>query len=362
MLGARALPARKIPRRLRHRIYETDHLALHPLTRVSFNPAVFSRIGKGVRRRLVFLLAGNALLLCIIWLSLKPGSSFAQVIVRIPADIAPVTLAGFALTGIVFTGAIDLSIASLIALSGTLFGAAVSHGVAPLPAFALCAGLGWAGMALNGWLVSHSSIPAIILTLAGLPFYRGIALIVADIAVPGFSGNIAIPEEAYHTPGKSFAAWILLAGILAAALWGAFAKHPRLWLALGNSPEACHLMGLNPSRILNSAFWISGAFFGLGALVYVTRVQAIEPARMALGFELQTVAAVILGGTNIFGGEGSYLGTLLGALFLYLISQLLIYAGASAYLQEAISGAIILLVIGLDCALHRRAKYMEELA
>ena len=83
---------------------------------------------------------------------------------------------------------------------------------------------------------------------------------------------------------------------------------------------------------------------------------------MALGFEFQVIAAVILGGTNIFGGEGSYLGTLLGALFLYLVSQVLVYAGANAYLQDAITGAIILVIIGLDCALHRPAKLVEELS
>ena len=83
---------------------------------------------------------------------------------------------------------------------------------------------------------------------------------------------------------------------------------------------------------------------------------------MALGLELKVIAAVILGGTNIFGGEGSYLGTLLGAVLLYLISQVLVYANATAYLQEAITGAIILVIIGTDCALHRRAKLMEELA
>ena len=93
--------------------------------------------------------------------------------------------------------------------------------------------------------------------------------------------------------------------------------------------------------------------------------QGADSITAALGkvvqAELQAIAAVILGGTNIFGGEGSYLGTLLGALFLYFISQLLIYAGASAYLQDAISGAIILAIIGTDCALHRRSKLMEEL-
>jgi ribose/xylose/arabinose/galactoside ABC-type transport system permease subunit len=121
-------------------------------------------------------------------------------------------------------------------------------------------------------------------------------------------------------------------------------------------------MGLAPRKVLASAFAVGALFFGLAVLVYATRVQSIEPARMALGFELQVIAAVILGGTNIFGGEGSYLGTLLGALFLYLVSQVLVYASASAYLQEAITGGIILAVIGIDCALHRKAKLMEELA
>jgi ribose/xylose/arabinose/galactoside ABC-type transport system permease subunit len=82
---------------------------------------------------------------------------------------------------------------------------------------------------------------------------------------------------------------------------------------------------------------------------------------MALGFELQVIAAVILGGTSIFGGEGSYAGTLLGSLFLYLVSQALIYAGATAYAQDALTGAVILLIIGADCALHRKAKLKEEL-
>jgi ribose/xylose/arabinose/galactoside ABC-type transport system permease subunit len=136
---------------------------------------------------------------------------------------------------------------------------------------------------------------------------------------------------------------------------------PRRWLALGSSEEACTLMGLRPERILQSAFAVSGLFLGLGSLLYVTRVQAIEPSRIALGFELQVIGAVVLGGANIFGGEGSYGGTILGAFFLYLISQVLTYAGASPYSQEAIAGAVIVLVIGMDCALHRRRKLIEEL-
>lgn len=319
-------------------------------------------MGRSVRGRLAFLAAGNAILLGVIFLFLKEGSSFAEVWWRIGPDIAPVALAGFALTGIIYTGAIDLSIASMITLAGTIFGCAVHRGLGPAASFAVCSLVAWMLMSFNGLLISRLNLPAIIITLAGLPIYRGLALIIADVFIPDFSGNISIQAEAYHAPGKHYGGTLLLCGTIAALLWEAFAKSPRLWLALGSSPEACHLAGLRPRRILLSAFVLGGIFLAAAALVYVTRVQAVEPARMALGFELQVIAAVILGGTNIFGGEGSYAGTLLGALFLYLVSQVLIYAGANAYLQDAITGAIILLIIGVDCALHRPAKLMEEIS
>jgi ribose transport system permease protein len=318
-------------------------------------------MGRSVRGRLAFLGAGNVVLLIVIFAFLKEGSSFANVLSRIGPDIAPVALAGFALTGIIFAGAIDLSIGSMIALAGTVFGCVVNRGLAPVPSFFVCAALAWGLMSLNGLLVSRLKMPAIVVTLAGLPLYRGLALIVADMFVPNFSGNISVQED-YHAPGKNYGGMILLAAAVAAVLWETYAKSPRLWLGLGNSPDACHLMGLRPGRILLSAFVMSGVFFAAATLVYVTRVQVVEPARMGLGFELQVIAAVIIGGTNIFGGEGSYLGTLLGALFLYLISQVLIYAGANAYLQEAITGAVILVIIGVNCALHRRAKRIEELS
>ena len=319
-------------------------------------------MGRSVRRRIAFLIASNLILLIVIFAFLKEGSSLTSILSRIAPDIAPAALAGFALTGIIFTGAIDLSIASMIALAATLFACVASRGFSPVFSFAVCATSAWLLMSVNGLLVTRLKMPAIIVTLAGLPLYRGLALIIADAFIPNFSGNISVQNEMYHAPGKLYGGWILLFAAILAMLWEAYGKHPRLWLALGNSPEACNFMGLQPQKILSSSFLLGGLFFAAAAVVYATRVQAVEPARMALGFELQVIAAVILGGTNIFGGEGSYFGTLLGVLFLYLISQVLIYAGASAYLQDALTGAIILIIIGVDCALHRPAKRMEELA
>lgn len=325
--------------------------------------AMFSRMTRPTRRRLLFLAAANLCLAGCIAFLLKEGASFANVLQRTFPEIAPICLAGFALTGIIYAGGIDLSIASVITLAGTIFGVAATRwGFPPWAAFITCAGAAWLLMTLNGWIISISRFPALIVTLAGLPLYRGLALVAADTGVPNFSGNITVPGAAYHFPGNSIPGLILGIGFIAALLLENYGRHPRLWLALGNSEEACRLLGLSPARILRNAFSVGGLFLGLAALVYVTRVQSIEPARMALGFELQVIAAVILGGTNIFGGEGSYLGTFLGALFLYLTSQVLVYAGASPYIQEAITGGIILAVIGVDCALHRRAKLMEELA
>ncbi len=320
------------------------------------------RLSPFLRQRLLFLLAGNVVLLVAIAVAMKQGGSFTEVLARCGPNVAPVVLAGLGMTGIIFTGAIDLSIASIIVVAGTVFGILVHHQFPALPCFAACALTAFGLSSFNGWLVRRLRIPAIIITLAGLACYRGVALILADVAIPSFGGSLSVQAESYHSPGKLYAGWILLGTIVAALTWEWFAATPRRWLALGSSEEACRLMGLNPKTIAQSAFSIGGVFLGLAALVYVTQLQFIEPARMALGFELQVIGAVILGGTNIFGGEGSYGGTALGALLLYFTSQWMTYAGISPYFQETITGAIIIGVIGLDCALHRRRKLLEELA
>jgi ribose/xylose/arabinose/galactoside ABC-type transport system permease subunit len=320
------------------------------------------RLSRFLLQRLIFLLAGNLLLLCAIKLLIKQGGSFTDVLAQAGPNVAPMILAGIGLTGIMFTGAIDLSIASIIVVAGTVFGILVFRGAPPWLCDAACLVTIWSLSMLNGYLARALQVSTIILTLGGLAFYRGLALIIADVGIPSFSGNISVQTEAYHAPGKSYAGWILLVGILAAGVFETFAKTPRLWLALGNSEEACRLQGLNPGRILQRAFCVGGLFLGMGGLIYITRVQAIEPARMALGFELQVIGAVILGGTNVFGGEGSYAGTVLGAFFLYFVLELLIYAGVSPYFQEVITGAIIIGVIGLDCGLQRRRKMLQELA
>ena len=314
-----------------------------------------------LRRRAAFLLAGNAALLAWIWAILEEGGSFGRVIETAASSCAPTVVAGLGLTGIIASGAIDLSIGSIIAVCASVFGALVQRGAPPAVCFAACVGTAASLSILNGAASRIFGIPPIIWTLAARSFYRGLALVIASVAVPGYLGNLTIAGEDYHSPGRQHAGAILGA-VLAFALAGeAWTKTPRLWLALGNSEEACRLQGLFPARISLGAFAVGGFLLGVGALVYVTQLQTIEPARVAAGFELPVIGAVVLGGTNIFGGEGWYAGTVLGAFFLHFVDQVLAYEGVSVYWRDVLVGAAIVLVIGADCLLHRRRKLIEEL-
>ena len=329
---------------------------------------ILNRMTSPVRRRLMWLVAGNVSLLLVIFACLLPGDTFAgalsrlgTVLVDTPRNMAPEMLAAIGLTAIIWTGAIDLSIGSVLAVGGAVFAMGYSHEIHPVMCFACCLLAAGGLVASNGLLVRWLKIPALIVTLAGLAAYRGVALVLVNLGVPGFDGNLTVPEEIYRVPGRDWAAWILVAAVGMAIVSELFFRTPRLWLAHGSSSSACRLHGLDLSKLSVTAFLFGGLYVGLAAMLYVSNQQTIDPARMALGFELTVIAAVVLGGTNIFGGEGSFLGTVLGVLFLYLARQTLVYALDDVHARQAFEGALILGVIGFDCVLHRVEHRMEEL-
>ncbi|MCA9041457.1 MAG: ABC transporter permease [Planctomycetaceae bacterium] len=315
-----------------------------------------------VRQRILFLLAGNLLLLAYLWFAAhQRESSFWNELVNIAPNIAPQVLGAFALTGLIYCGSIDLSIGSIIAVAGSSFGILHYYGAPPILCFSGCFLTAFFLSLLNGLLIRLLKISPIILTLGGLSLYRGLALIIAHLTIPEFPEVFSIQNDAYQGPGKFYAGEILLVVLVGVLLWEAFGKLPRLWLAVGCSPVACERQGLDPGRLQMSAFLFSGLFLGLSALILITNPQTIKPSQVATGFELTVIGAVVLGGTNIFGGQGTYLGSALGACFLYLVSKSLIYLGVDAFWREAIEGAVIVVVIGFDCWIHRTEKLLEEL-
>ncbi len=324
---------------------------------------LFSRLPISLRHRVIFLAAGNLVLMGFILLhSLRTGSaSFSNELSQLAPNFAPLLLAGLGLSGIIFAGAIDLSIGSIVVVAGTVFGVLYERGAPPMTCFVACSLTAWVLSTVNGFAIRLLNVPAIIVTLAGLTFYRGLAIFLARWLVMGNTEQITANEPDYQTPAKEFALPIMLVGFGAALLLEAYGKLPRLWLAHGSSPEACRLQGIAPHHLVQSAFLAGGVFLGLSALVQVTNLNTIEPSRTALGFELAVIGGVVLGGTSIFGGEGSYLGTALGMLFLYWVEKTLIYAGVRVDWQVAVRGAVVVAVIGFDCAMHRRKKLLDEL-
>ena len=321
-----------------------------------------SRYPRTLRRRLLLLVAGNLLLagLMAVVLTRDGAGGISALMSGFAPGAAPRILAGIGLTGIILCGAIDLSIGSIIVMAGTVFGIGYEWGQPPWVCFMACVLTAWCRSAFNGLVVRWLGLPAIIVTLAGLTFYRGLALLLADQAIEHFSGQIGVRIEAYHAPGKHWAGLLLAAGVVAGVVWELCGRRPRQWLAVGSSPEACRLSGVQPERVVQSAF-VSGGVFLLAAIVDITNRLTIEPARLARGFELEVIGGTVLGGTNIFGGEGCIPGTVLGVLFLYLVGQSLVLTGVSEYWRTALQGAVILGVIGIDCYTHRRRKLMDEL-
>jgi ribose/xylose/arabinose/galactoside ABC-type transport system permease subunit len=318
---------------------------------------------KSLRRRIAFLVVVDLAIIGFIAARTAGdgGAALIDELWRLPSNVAPTVLAGLGLTGIICCGAIDLSIGSILAVAGTMFGVLYARGFGAAACCGACCATAFGLSTLNGLLIRLLDLPAIIVTLAGLAFYRGVALILADVGTRGFSEQFTISGESYHAPGRHYAGALLLAALIAATVWEFYGKIPRSWLALGSSETACRLSGLRPARILRQAFVVGGIFLGLASLVDVTNHITIEPARLGLGFELTVIAAVVLGGTSIFGGQGSYIGTALGGVFLYLIGPAMLYAGVNEYWRTAVQGAAILAVIGADCALGRRRKLLEEL-
>ncbi|MEO1995931.1 MAG: hypothetical protein ABGZ17_11715, partial [Planctomycetaceae bacterium] len=199
--------------------------------------AVLQRMLPGLRVRILVLLAGNLALLAYLFIySLTHNNvSFATELTQMGPNLAPLLLAGIGLTFVITTGAIDLSIGGQIAMAGTVFGVLHEMGFAPSVCFIAC----WATPCLlsigNAVLIGVSRLPAIIVTLAGLTVYRGLSLILADVAVVDFGGQFSVTQDAFHVPGRDFAAGIAICAVCLAWFWETNGRWPRLWQAVGSS-------------------------------------------------------------------------------------------------------------------------------
>ena len=276
---------------------------------------------------------------------------------RVLNDTAPLILLALGQTVVILTRCIDLSVAANLALTGMVCAMAnVAMPGLPVPVIMLGAAvMGGLLGAFNGVLVWKLAIPPIVVTLGTLTIYRGLVFVISGGAwinahefTPAFT---ALPRATLL--GLPLMAWIALAGVAAFAALVRYAPLGRAFYAVGGNPSAAVYAGIDPGRTQFAAFVISGAVSGLTGYLWVARYQ-VAYVDIAGGFELEVVAACVIGGISIAGGAGTILGALLGALFLGIIKNALPVVNISPFWQLAISGAAIVIAVALNTRATRK--------
>jgi ribose/xylose/arabinose/galactoside ABC-type transport system permease subunit len=268
-------------------------------------------------------------------------------------------------TLVIVSRGIDLSVASTAALSGSVMGVAYAHWAWPEPG-SLLVGLaaGVAVGAFNGFVITRLEVPDFIATLGTFVAVPGIALLITDgLPVPDFERAVegrTLPST-ISTIGVDSVLGVPLIAVVAlvCALIGGFilsrTKLGRSAYAIGGNTEAARMSGIKVER---SKMWIyvfSGLLAAVGGFMLTGR-QASANALMGEGMELQSIAAVVIGGTNLFGGEGRMSGTVIGVFIIGVLSNGLSIAGVAEFWQQVVNGLIIVAVVALDQWRRRAAR------
>jgi rhamnose transport system permease protein len=248
----------------------------------------------------------------------------------------------------VITGGIDLSIAATMALVGMVT-ALMSRACPELPVVLTVGSslaLGLIAGAINAVLIAGVGIPPIVVTLGTMSIYRGAVFLVSGgawVNAHEFGrGYLEFPTA--RSLGLTHITWIALVVILAGHVFLNHARTGRALYALGGNRAAARYVGIDESRVVLWVYCLTGAISGLAGYLWVAR-YAVAYTETALGFELQTVAACVIGGVSIAGGNGRVLGCVLGAAFLVIILNSLPMIDVSPFWQMAISGAAILAAV-----------------
>ncbi len=251
-------------------------------------------------------------------------------------------------TFVICSAGLDLSLGSVLGFSGVIAALTVDQLGVPWPSAipaALLAGA-FCGM-INGILVTRGKIPAFIVTLGMLGIARGAALVLtngkpvyglpAELLFLGQGRPFGVPTPVFIFLGVSLIAHYILA----------YTRFGRYTLVIGDNEAAARATGIHVEAHRRKLYALSGMMAGLGGLLFMARVNAGDPTA-GLNYELTAITAAIIGGTNLFGGRGSVLGTLIGALIMGVLQNGLNLLAVQSYYQQMAIGAVLILAVWLD--------------
>ncbi|NND89421.1 MAG: ABC transporter permease [Granulosicoccus sp.] len=292
--------------------------------------------------------------LCAAMTALSPYFLSFSNFLNILLATSTIGILAIAATFIIGSGGLDLSLGSVMGLAGVA-GAAVTVNLELPAVFGViaCIGAGAAAGYINGLLVTRAFVPAFIVTLGMLGLARGLALVLSDGRV-----IYGLPEFlVYLGQGRPFGipmpAIILLLMAITMHCLLAYTPFGRHTLAIGDNDNAARTAGINVASYRRKLYTLSGALAGLAGMLFMARVNAGDPTA-GITYELTAITAAIIGGTNLFGGRGSILGTMIGALIMGVLQNGLNLLAVQSYYQQMAIGAVLIFAVFVDQYQHRK--------
>jgi ribose transport system permease protein len=265
---------------------------------------------------------------------------------------------------VIITGGIDLSVGSVFALLGVLLSMMLTEwgwpsALAVLATIGIGTGLG----ALHGLLITKVRVQPFIVTLCGLLFYRGLARFISNDETKGFGSAEGFETLRNVATGSLFGVptpFVILI-IVSIIMWVVLHRsvYGRYLFAVGRNETAARYSGINSQKIVASAYVILGALVGIAGIVFAFYTNSISPSSHGNFFELYGIAAAVLGGCSLRGGEGSIIGILIGTALLQVLQNLVNLLGIPSSLNFAVMGAVILVGVIADQILQRRSARVK---
>lgn len=254
---------------------------------------------------------------------------------------------------VIITGGIELSVGSLVALLGVLFVDLIANRGVPWPvALPLIIVLGGIIGLAHGWLIARLKLQPFVVTLCGLLIYRGVARFYTKDGTAGFAFGQNFPDLEFLTAGRfhgvpnSFIALV----VIAAVMWVVLHRSVfgRYLYAIGKNEEAAKYSGIHTGRVVMAAYVICGVLTAVSAIYFAMYTRSISPASHGQFYELYAIAAAVLGGFSLRGGEGSLIGAVLGTVLLQELQNLVNLLGIPSSLNFAVMGGVILIGVLID--------------
>ncbi len=255
------------------------------------------------------------------------------------------------MTFVILTAGIDLSVGSVLAFTGAVCASMIAADISLPLALAATIGVGALLGAANGAVISFFGVQPFIATLVGMTMVRGATLVYCD-GRPISTGDFPVAESFYNL-GAGYTLGIpnpvIIAFVVFTLCWYVLnhTRTGRYVYALGGNEQVARLSGINVNRIKMIVFMISGALSALAGIILTARLESAQPTA-GLAYELDAIAAVVLGGTSLMGGKGRIFGTIVGALIIGVLNNALNLMDVSSYFQMIAKGSVILLAVVVD--------------